>query len=95
MIITNLHNIFTICTAADNDYDPSILVDIDLSSSTTSMGECISAAVIPDSVLEGDERFTLTINGNPEVNLSPTMSQAQIVIVNDDGKFVGHTYVHK
>ena len=65
-------------------------MDINLSSSTTSTGECISAAILPDDILEGDETFTLTINSNAEVDLSPTMSQAQVVIVNDDGEFVGH-----
>ena len=67
-------------------------MDINLSSSTTSTGECISAAVLPDTILEGDETFTLTINSNAEVNLSPTLSQAQVVIINDDGEFVGHKY---
>ena len=69
------------------DYDPQLLVVINLSSSTTSTGECISAAVLPDTVLEGNEKFTLTINSNAEVDLSPTMSQAQVVIINDDGKY--------
>ena len=63
-------------------------MDINLSSSTTSAGECISAAILSDTILEGNETITLTINSNAEVNLSPTMSQAQVVIINDDGELI-------
>ena len=81
---------YALCTAADNDYNSELLLDINLSSSTTSTGECISATVLPDTIVEGDETFTLSINSNVEGNISPTMSQALVVIVNDDSKFVSH-----
>lgn len=73
-------------TGSDNDYNSSLL-DITISPSTPSMGECISSTILPDGTPEGNESFTLTLIENGMVNLSPTMSQTQIVIVNDDGMF--------
>ena len=74
---------------ADSDYDPTILdsITITIDQNTPAEGVCFNMPITPDSRVESDETFTISLDDNPgRITLNPTTRQASITIVNDDGK---------
>lgn len=89
-LLVLIMNPLDLYAVANDDYNNGLLnvLEITLDSNTPATGQCFNIFINPDTEVEEDETFTITITDSfSQVILSPTNSQATIIIVNDDGKY--------
>ena len=84
---------FRLSIVNGSDYDPTLFesITITVDRNTPPEGACFNIPITPDSSVESDETFTISLDALPgRITLNATTSQALVTIVNDDGKYLAN-----